>query len=495
MAKKSNLLLLIILGVLWSSFALFTKVSAENLSPYFTAWARLTLGGSLLYVACIISGKKIFVPENFKKYFLIGLFNSIIPFILFAFASRKIDSGILAILDGTVPMFEVLLVILIFKERISKKAIFGVFLSIIGIFLTSTHQIKIDNFEILPIIMVLFGTASYAGASIYIVKKCREIDPIINATGSVIISALLLSPSIFFVDFSVVFEPKVALSLVGLGFICTGFAYLIFFKLITEEGSRFAVSSVLFIPVFGAIFGAIFLSESLTINKILGCVMILISIEYILNISFKEFFTAKQQLNTGIKKTKVAILISGRGSNMQALIRACKDINYPAEIVVIISNKKDASGLEIAKKEGIKTFFIDHKNFKLREEFDVEMTKIIEQNNCEVICLAGFMRLLSAQFVNHWFDRLINIHPSLLPAFKGADAVGDALKAGVKVSGCTVHFVREEMDSGPIIGQAEVEVKEKDTKETLANRILEKEHVIYKEALAQVCQNLSKLKK
>lgn len=497
MIKKSNLLLLAILGILCSTFALFTKVSAENLSPYFTAWARLALGGIILYGACRIKGKKIFIPANFNKYFFTGLFNSIIPFTLFAFASRKIDSGILAILDGTVPMFEMLLVILIFKERVSKKAIFGIFLSIAGIFLTTTHQIKIDNFEILPIIMALCGTTSYAVASLYIVKKCNGIDPIVNATGSVIMLALILSPSIFFTDFSAVFEPKVALSLAGLGFICTGLAYLIFFKLIAEEGSRFAVSSVLFIPVFGTIFGAIFLSESLTINKILGCTLILVSIEYILNISFKEFFTIKNK-NLDIRevrKIKVAILISGRGSNMQALIEACKNANYPAEIAIVISNKKDAFGLEIAKKEGIKTVFIDHKNFKTREEFDAEMTKIIEQNNCELICLAGFMRLLSGQFVNRWFDRLINIHPSLLPEFKGADAVGDALKAGAKISGCTVHFVREEMDSGPIILQAEVVVKENDTKEILAHRILEKEHIIYKKALAQICQNLSKLKK
>jgi len=497
MVKKSNLLLLVTLGILWSTFALFTKISTENLSPYFTVWARLILGGAMLYGACAIKGKKIFELKNFNKYFFIGLFNSIIPFILFAFASRKVDSGILAILDGTVPMFEVLMVVLIFKEHIGKKAIFGVLLSIIGIFLTATHQIKIDNFEILPIIMVLCGTASYAGASIYIVKKCKGIDPMITATGSVIMSALILSPSIFFTDFSVVFEPRTALSLAGLGFICTGLAYLIFFKLIVEEGSRFAVSSVLFIPVFGTIFGAIFLSESFTINKIMGCAMILISIEYILNISFKEFFTLKnKKTNTAkTKKIKVAILISGRGSNMQALIEASKDINYPAEIALVISNKKDALGLEIAQREGIKTVFIDHKNFKLREEFDAQMTKIIEQNNCKIICLAGFMRLLSDQFVNHWFDYLINIHPSLLPEFKGADAVGDALKAGAKISGCTVHFVREEMDCGPIILQERIEINEKDTKETLAHRILEKEHVIYKEALAQICQNLLKLKK
>lgn len=490
MAKRSNLLLLITLGILWSSFALFTKVSAQNLSPYFTVFIRLVLGGSLLYLACIISKKKIFEPKNFSKYLITGFFNSIVPFTLFAFASRKIDSGILAILDGTVPMFEVLMVILVFKEHVSKKAIFGVFLSILGIFLTSTHQIKIDNFEILPIIMILLGTASYAGASIYIVKKCKDIDPIINATGSVIMSALIFSPSIFFVDFSIVFEPKILLSLAGLGFICTGFAYLIFFKLIDEEGSRFAVSSVLFIPVFGAIFGSIFLKEALTINKILGCSMILVSIKYILNISFKDFFATKK-----VKKIKVAILISGRGSNMQALIKACKDVNYPAEIAVVISNKQDALGLEIASKEGIKTKFINHKDFKSREEFDAELTKVIEQNNCEIICLAGFMRLLSGQFVNRHFDRLINIHPSLLPKFKGADAVGDALKAGAKISGCTVHFVREEMDSGPIICQAEVEVKKEDNKETLAHRILEKEHIIYKEALAKVCQNLIKMEK
>jgi phosphoribosylglycinamide formyltransferase-1 len=191
-----------------------------------------------------------------------------------------------------------------------------------------------------------------------------------------------------------------------------------------------------------------------------------------------------------MKKIKVAVLISGRGSNMQALIRACKNPEFPAEIALVISNKKDAFGLEAAKIEKIKTAFVDHKNFSSRAEFDAQITKIIEENNCEIVCLAGFMRLLSSSFVERWFDRLINIHPSLLPEFKGANAVEDALKAGAKISGCTVHFVREEMDSGPIIKQASVEVKENDNKDSLAHRILEKEHIIYPEALAVVCKNL-----
>lgn len=187
------------------------------------------------------------------------------------------------------------------------------------------------------------------------------------------------------------------------------------------------------------------------------------------------------------KKTKVAILISGRGSNMRALVEACKNSDFPAEIVLVLSNKQDAAGLEFASSQGISTKFIDHKKFSSREEFDKEMSAEIEKSGAKIICLAGFMRLLSGWFVQHWFDKLINIHPSLLPEFKGADAVGDAIKAGAKKSGCTVHFVREEMDSGPIILQAEVPVFEDDTKETLAARILQQEHLIYPQALKKIC--------
>ena len=192
------------------------------------------------------------------------------------------------------------------------------------------------------------------------------------------------------------------------------------------------------------------------------------------------------------KKVRVAILISGRGSNMKALVEACEKPNFPAQIVLVLSNKSDAQGLDFAKIKGIKTAVINHKNFintqNPREEFDKKMSQIIEDHNVELICLAGFMRLLSAWFVNHWFDRLINIHPSLLPDFKGADAVGDAIKAKAKISGCTTHFVREEMDSGPIIMQAEVKVFDDDTKETLAARILQEEHKIYPLTLEKIAK-------
>jgi phosphoribosylglycinamide formyltransferase-1 len=188
-----------------------------------------------------------------------------------------------------------------------------------------------------------------------------------------------------------------------------------------------------------------------------------------------------------MKKIKTAILISGRGSNMQNLIKACKNPEFPAEITLVISNKKDAKGLEIAANEGIATKFIDHKKFNSRKDFDLEMSKEIENAGCEIICLAGFMRLLSAEFCQKWHDKAINIHPSLLPEFKGADAVGDALKAGAKKTGCTVHYVRHEMDSGPIIEQAAVDVFPTDDKEILAARILEQEHRIYPLALAKIC--------
>lgn len=191
------------------------------------------------------------------------------------------------------------------------------------------------------------------------------------------------------------------------------------------------------------------------------------------------------------KKTKVAILISGRGSNMQALVNACDMQDFPAEVVLVLSNKSDAKGLEFAKEKGIKTVFANHKEFSSREDFDKKVSEEIEKSGAEIICLAGFMRLLSGWFVERWFDKLINIHPSLLPEFKGADAVGDAIKAGAKKSGCTTHFVREEMDSGPIIMQAEVPVLEGDTEENLAARILKEEHRIYPESLKKICDKLN----
>lgn len=204
--------------------------------------------------------------------------------------------------------------------------------------------------------------------------------------------------------------------------------------------------------------------------------------------SLHDFIAGTFVVKKPIKKVKVAILISGRGSNMQAIVSACENADFPAEIVLVFSNKKDAAGLEFARQKNIPTAFIDHKNFSTREEFDKKMSEEIEKSRADIICLAGFMRLLSPWFVKRWFDRLINIHPSLLPEFKGADAVGDAIKAGAKKSGCTVHFVREEMDSGPIIKQAVVPVLEGDTKETLAAKILKEEHRIYPASLKIICK-------
>ena len=190
------------------------------------------------------------------------------------------------------------------------------------------------------------------------------------------------------------------------------------------------------------------------------------------------------------KKIKIAILISGRGSNMQELVKACENSQFPAQVVLVLANKKDAAGLEFAKSKNIKTAYIDHKNFSSRVEFDKKMSEEIEKSGAEVVCLAGFMRLLSGWFVERWFDRLINIHPSFLPDFKGHDAVGDALKAGAKSTGCTVHLVREEMDEGPIVMQARVEVLPGDDKEILAARILKEEHRIYPQSLKIICEKI-----
>ncbi|HIC29164.1 MAG TPA: phosphoribosylglycinamide formyltransferase, partial [Rhodospirillales bacterium] len=150
---------------------------------------------------------------------------------------------------------------------------------------------------------------------------------------------------------------------------------------------------------------------------------------------------------------KIAVLISGRGSNLQALIDAANQPGWPAEIVLVISNVAGAQGLERAKAAGIPTTVINHKDFEDRETFDASMTEAIEKsaagNGAELVCLAGFMRLLSTHFIDHWRDRLINIHPSLLPAFKGLEVHQRVLDAGEEFSGCTVHFVRPEMDTGP----------------------------------------------
>lgn len=185
-------------------------------------------------------------------------------------------------------------------------------------------------------------------------------------------------------------------------------------------------------------------------------------------------------------KKKVAVLISGRGSNMQALIDAAGAADYPAEIVRVISNRPDAAGLARAEAAGIASEVVDHKGFLGREKFEAELDRRLAACGAELICLAGFMRLLTGGFVEAWRDRLINIHPSLLPAFPGLDTHARALAAGVRFTGCTVHFVRAEMDSGPIIAQAAVPILPGDDEDRLAARVLEAEHRAYPLALALV---------
>ncbi|MBI1239689.1 MAG: phosphoribosylglycinamide formyltransferase [Alphaproteobacteria bacterium] len=183
------------------------------------------------------------------------------------------------------------------------------------------------------------------------------------------------------------------------------------------------------------------------------------------------------------EKTRVAILISGRGSNMAALIAAAKEKDYPAEIALVVSNRPEAEGLKTAQARGIQTAVLDHKQAGSREAFDGALHQLLVQQNIQLICLAGFMRLLTPGFVMSWEGRIINIHPSLLPAFKGIDAHAQTLAAGVKITGCTVHIVEPEMDSGPILAQAAVPVLPGDTEETLAARVLQAEHRLYPMAL------------
>jgi phosphoribosylglycinamide formyltransferase-1 len=187
-------------------------------------------------------------------------------------------------------------------------------------------------------------------------------------------------------------------------------------------------------------------------------------------------------------KKKAGVLISGNGSNLQALIDACAKPDFPAEIAVVISNKENAYGLNRAREHGIPAHVIDHKDYPTRGAFDDMLTQMLTRHLVDYVCLAGFMRLLTADFVERWRDRLINIHPSLLPAFKGVHVHEQVLASGVKFTGCTVHFVRPDVDSGPIIAQAAVPVLSDDSVETLAARVLEQEHLIYAQALGWLAE-------
>jgi phosphoribosylglycinamide formyltransferase 1 len=187
-------------------------------------------------------------------------------------------------------------------------------------------------------------------------------------------------------------------------------------------------------------------------------------------------------------RKRTAVLISGRGSNLQALIDACRDPSFPAEIVLVISNTEGAEGLARAADAGIMTQIISHKVFASREEFDAAIDAALRAAEVSLVCEAGFMRIHSEWFANLWAGKLLNIHPSLLPSFPGIRVHRQALEAGVKISGCTVHFLVPALDSGPIIAQAAVPVLEGDTPETLAARILVEEHRIYPEALRLVAE-------
>ena len=188
-------------------------------------------------------------------------------------------------------------------------------------------------------------------------------------------------------------------------------------------------------------------------------------------------------------RKRVAVLISGRGSNMAALIEAAKDPAYPAEVSLVLSNVPDAGGLEVAKASGVATQVVDHKPFgKDRAAFERALQAVLEQYRTEIVCLAGFMRILTADFVGKWQGRMLNIHPALLPHFKGLDTHRRALEAKAKQHGATVHFVMPEMDSGPIILQDAIEVRPDDTEATLAARVLTVEHRIYPQALKMLAE-------
>ncbi|MGY8606290.1 phosphoribosylglycinamide formyltransferase [Gluconobacter cerinus] len=185
-----------------------------------------------------------------------------------------------------------------------------------------------------------------------------------------------------------------------------------------------------------------------------------------------------------MQKMPIAVLISGRGSNMRALIEACERPDFPARIVLVLSNKPDAAGLEVARAAGLQTAAIDHKAFgKDREAHERKVDAAIRASGAQLVCLAGYMRVLTPYLVNAWDGRMLNIHPSLLPAFPGLHTHEAAIAAGATEHGCTVHLVTAGVDEGPILGQARVPVLKSDTPDALAARVLEQEHVLYPSVL------------
>ena len=189
-----------------------------------------------------------------------------------------------------------------------------------------------------------------------------------------------------------------------------------------------------------------------------------------------------------MSKLKLGVLISGRGSNLQALLERASEEGYPAEVALVISNNEEALGLQRAEAADVPTVVIDHRGFETREAFEAKLDEALSAAGVELVCLAGFMRKLTPWFVERWRDRLINIHPSLLPAFRGLDTHQRALEAGVRITGCTVHYVRAEVDDGPIIAQAAVPVGAEDTEETLTARVLAAEHRLYALAVRLIAE-------
>ena len=189
-------------------------------------------------------------------------------------------------------------------------------------------------------------------------------------------------------------------------------------------------------------------------------------------------------------KTRAAVLISGRGSNMMALVEAARDPAYPAEIALVLSNRADARGLVFAASHGIATEIVDHRAYPSRQDFEAALHEKLLDHRIELVACAGFMRVLGEDFVTRWQGRILNVHPSLLPAYRGLHTHERALADGAREHGCTVHELTAELDGGPIILQARVPVLAGDTPETLASRVLREEHRIYPEALARVASEL-----
>lgn len=198
-------------------------------------------------------------------------------------------------------------------------------------------------------------------------------------------------------------------------------------------------------------------------------------------------------MSTGQRKTRVGILISGRGSNMVSLIEAAQAPDFPAEIVLVLSNRPEAGGLARAQAAGIPTRIIDHEDFADRPSFDAALHAELTRASVELVCLAGFMRIFSDAFVESWAGRMLNIHPSLLPLFRGTRTHEQALQAGVRLHGCTVHYVVPELDAGPIVGQAAVPVLPDDDPDSLAARIIVQEHRLYPAALKLVASGRARL--